>query len=183
MLPAAEPNLIAIFDNEEKNLEFENTILSIKEVEKEKYIQTLTTQLDNYTFHSKLFETFYESYKNLAIINPNKWKFHETVFEQHYYQQLRNLSYSLEKENTILIVFGFSFADEHIREINKRSLSNQTLYVYIICYDKNEKEKISEYFKGSKNIKYLPDKDFSDDGKEINGNFKYLNKLLGDENE
>lgn len=74
---------------------------------------------------------FYEQYKELAIINPNKWKFHETVFEQHYYQIIRNFSYELENPNTVLIVFGFSFADEHIEETFKRSTSNPTLEIIL----------------------------------------------------
>ncbi len=178
---SSQHNIYEVFKEDEIK-EFENNILNIKTDVKEDYINQLINELNKYNDKQSEFDKFYKSYKKLAIINPNKWKFHETVFEQHYYQQLRNLSYDLEKENTILIVFGFSFADEHIREIVRRSLSNQTLYVYLICYDKEEKEKISKYFINPKNIEYLPNNNKSDDGKEINGNFEYLNKLLGDKN-
>ncbi|HCB4286242.1 TPA: SIR2 family protein, partial [Listeria monocytogenes] len=82
---------------------------------------------------------FYAEYKKLAIINPTKYKFSQTVFEQHYYQMLRFLSYELERKNTILIVVGFSFADEHIKEIVGRSLSNPYLKIYIVCYDLHQR--------------------------------------------
>ncbi|MEX5485525.1 SIR2 family protein [Proteus mirabilis] len=41
-------------------------------------------------------DKFYSEYNKLPIVNPTKWKFHETVFEEHYYQMLRHLSYELE---------------------------------------------------------------------------------------
>jgi len=74
---------------------------------------------------------FWDSYNQLPIVNPTKWKFHETVFEEHYYQMLRLLSYELEKPNSVFISFGFSFADEHIRNLVKRSLSNPSLQLFI----------------------------------------------------
>lgn len=112
---------------------------------------------------------------NVPIINPHKWKFHETVMDEHYYQQLRSLSYELEQENSVLIVFGFSFADEHIRNIIKRSLYNPSLQVYIITYNQKAYMTIKDYFKGYKNIKYLPSKEVLFD---TSGDFTYLNSLL-----
>lgn len=85
---------------------------------------------------------FRENYNKLAIVSPTKEKFKETVFQQHYYQSLRLLSYELEKPQSVLICFGFSFQDEHIREIIKRSLSNPTLKVFIFCYKKHAKREI-----------------------------------------
>ena len=77
---------------------------------------------------------FWSAYESLPVVNPTKWKFHETVFEEHYYQMLRLLSYELEKPDTVFIAFGFSFADEHILNLVKRSLSNPTLKVFICCF-------------------------------------------------
>jgi hypothetical protein len=74
---------------------------------------------------------FWESYEKMPIVNPTKWKFHETVYDEHYYQMLRLLSYELEKPNAVLITFGFSFADEHILNLVMRSLSNPGLQVFI----------------------------------------------------
>ena len=70
---------------------------------------------------------------NKNIFKKNKFK--NTLYQEFYYQNLRQLSYELEKQNSILIVFGFSFADEHIAEIIKRACNNPTLNIYIFCWD------------------------------------------------
>lgn len=100
-------------------------------------------------------EEFWKSYKELPVVNPTKWKFHETVFEEHYYQALRALSYELEKPNTIFIVFGFSFADEHILSLIKRSLSNPTLKVYICCYSDRSRDELKRKFDTFDNVELV----------------------------
>lgn len=92
---------------------------------------------------NNLLADFKTNYDSLAIVNPTKEKFSETVFQQHYYQSLRLLSYELEKPQTVLVCFGFSFQDEHILEIIKRSLSNPTLRVFVFCYNKKSKQNIN----------------------------------------
>lgn len=87
-------------------------------------------------------KAFYEVYNRLLIINPEKSKFQHTVLHEYYYSMLRLLSYELEKEQTILIVFGFSFADEHIANLIKRSLSNPFLQVYIFCHNEDSEKDI-----------------------------------------
>lgn len=89
---------------------------------------------------------FWNAYKQLPIVNPTKWKFHETVFEEHYYQMLRLLSYELEKPNAVLVTFGFSFADEHILNLVQRSLSNPTLQVFICCFNQTEVSRLQLNF-------------------------------------
>lgn len=98
---------------------------------------------------------FISQYRKLPIVNPTKWKFHETVFEEHYYQMLRYMSYELEKEHSVLIVFGFSFADEHILNIVKRSLANPFLEVFICCFTQQEEKNIRAKFSEKENIKYI----------------------------
>ncbi|AIT10244.1 hypothetical protein LO80_00240 [Candidatus Francisella endociliophora] len=100
-------------------------------------------------------ESFWQEYNNLPIVNPTKWKFHETVFEEHYYQMLRLMSYELEKPSCVLITFGFSFADEHIENLVKRSLSNPNLQVFICCFNDKEKENMKEKFSQYQNVKYI----------------------------
>ncbi|TMX38434.1 hypothetical protein [Vibrio sp. Hep-1b-8] len=95
---------------------------------------------------------FWDSYDKLPIVNPTKWKFHETVFEEHYYQMLRLLSYRLEEQNSILISFAFSFADEHIRNLIKRSLSNHKLQVFVCCFNEKEHETMYGHFSDHKNV-------------------------------
>lgn len=98
---------------------------------------------------------FWENYNQLPIVNPTKWKFYETVFDEHYYQMLRFLSYELEKPNSILITFGFSFADEHILKLIQRSLSNPQLQTFICCYSSKSRNNMEEAFKLWRNVNVI----------------------------
>ena len=113
---------------------------------------------------------FWEKYDLLPIVNPTKWKFHETLFEEHYYQMLRYLSYELEKPNTVLITFGFSFADRHILELIKRSLSNPSLQLFVSCFNKDEYKLLEKNFEQSRNVICLDPKDEKVDFSEFNKN-------------
>ncbi|WP_224055892.1 SIR2 family protein [Vibrio penaeicida] len=116
---------------------------------------SMTIDDDNKAAFENTKDDFYREYNQLPIVNPTKWKFHETVFEEHYYQMLRHLSYELEKPNSVLIAFGFSFADEHIRNLIKRSLTNPTLQVYICCYRETIIPELKKHFSDFNNIKYI----------------------------
>jgi len=98
---------------------------------------------------------FKEAYEKLPIVNPTKWKFHETVFDEHYYQMLRLMSYELEKQDSTLLVFGFSFADEHLTNLIKRSLGNKTLTMYICCFDDDTAKEMAGMFEGFNNVKIV----------------------------
>lgn len=106
-------------------------------------------------FTNEALEAFWARYEQMPIVNPTKWKFHETVYEEHYYQMLRLLSYELEKPNAVLITFGFSFADEHILNLVMRSLSNPGLQVFVCCYSASGHAAMVEKFKGHRNVKCL----------------------------
>jgi uncharacterized protein YlbG (UPF0298 family) len=95
----------------------------------------------------KSIEVFMREYEKLQIVNPTKHKFHSTTINQIYYELLRIYSNELEKENTVLFALGFSFSDEHIREITIRALnSNPTLIVYIFAYNEEAYDEISSRF-------------------------------------
>jgi len=113
------------------------------------------SQLPDTGIEADVLEAFWEKYERMPIVNPTKWKFHETVYEEHYYQMLRLLSYELEKQNAVLITFGFSFADEHILNLVQRSLSNPGLQVFVCCFDTPELAAMEEKFKGHRNVKCL----------------------------
>jgi hypothetical protein len=90
---------------------------------------------------------FLDGYENLLIVNPTKAKFKQTLLNQTHYELLRIYSNELEKENTILLVLGFSFSDEHIREITLRAAnSNPTLVVLIYAYDAQAAAEIQTRF-------------------------------------
>lgn len=135
------------------------------EVQKD-YPKILLEDLNNETLKSKLdeielvyfdkkekIENVREKLRNeFVLIFPEKEKFEKTLYEEYYYQFLRQLSYELERDNTILIVFGFSFADEHIAEIIKRACNNPTLKIYVFCYEKDTEKEI----KKNLNVNKLP---------------------------
>jgi len=109
-------------------------------------------------------QEFWSRYSKIPIVNPTKWKFHETVFEEAYYQILRHLSLELEKPNSVLITFGFSFSDEHILHLIQRSLSNPSLTLYVTCFNPAECESMSQKFEGFNNVHLVTDEnpiDFS----------------------
>ena len=101
---------------------------------------------------------FLGSYQKLRIVNPTKKKFEDTVLVEHYYDLLRTYSNELEKESTVLFVMGFSFADEHIRNMTEQvANSNPTLKIYIFSYSSSKNdvyEGIKEEAK-NKNIEIL----------------------------
>lgn len=88
------------------------------------------------------FKKFLEEYDKLSIVNPTKAKFQTTVLDQKYYDLLRLYSNELERENTLLFVMGFSFADEHIKDLTIRlANSNPTLMIYVFARSQNSKKK------------------------------------------
>jgi len=110
-------------------------------------------------------KAFLLEYDNLIMINPNKEKFASTTLKLNYYEQFRMYSNSLEKENSVLFVTGFSFADEHIRDITLRVANvNPTLIIYVFCFNEDEKNRIQLYFNGLQfnNVICLNNYTFSD---------------------
>jgi hypothetical protein len=119
----------------------------IKEVSNEEIENAKETIKNNEDLKNKIKEVKNELFEKFALIFPEKNKFENTLYQEFYYQNLRQLSYELEKQNSILIVFGFSFADEHIAEIVKRACNNPTLNIYIFCYSQNTENEILKNFK------------------------------------
>lgn len=125
---------------------------------------------------------FLEAYKIFAVVNPTKEKFQDTILNLQYYELLRLFSNELEKENTILIVYGFSMADEHIREIVLRAAnSNPTLTIKIFAYNDDAKLQIElNLRKGSAAIRYNNIEVFSPDETTKPYDFKTFNsEILG----
>ncbi len=96
---------------------------------------------------------FEKYYASLAIINPTKDKLNQTVLNVNYYDQLRLYCNELEKSNSILISFGFSFADEHICEMTKRALKgNPTFSLLIFSFDEKATEQYRQHFNDYANV-------------------------------
>ena len=97
-------------------------------------------------------EEFGKAYSKLQIVNPNRKKFATTVLESTYYELFRLYATELEKENTLLLVSGFSFGDAHILQVTRRAMdSNPTLTVCIFCHSK---EKADDYKKKFEGVRY-----------------------------
>ncbi|MWB94025.1 hypothetical protein GON26_06600 [Flavobacterium sp. GA093] len=93
------------------------------------------------------YEKFIEEYDKLVMINPTKEKFENTTLRLEYYEQMRMYSNILERENSVMFVSGFSFADEHIKEITRRALnSNPTLLIIVFNFSDSGKTYIETLF-------------------------------------
>jgi hypothetical protein len=80
---------------------------------------------------------FTAAYAKLGIVNPDKQKFATTVLNETYYELIRRFANELEKENSVLFVHGFSFRDEHLRNVVVRAArANPTLQVIVFCYSR-----------------------------------------------
>jgi len=101
-------------------------------------------------------EQFLSAYHKLVMINPTKQKFETTTRDLTFYELLRMYSNHLERENSVLFIIGFSFADEHLREITRRvAISNPTLQIIVFAFDENAKTDIERNLGSRPNIKYL----------------------------
>ena len=120
------------------------------EVDNNDSLSNLIEKSSSY-FNNEEVKKFKESYEKLVIINPTKEKFKDTLMNQTHYDLLRIYANELEKENTLLFVMGFSFADEHIRELTVRvANSNPTLQIIIFAYTKEAGKEIEEKIDMSK---------------------------------
>ncbi|HUD19577.1 MAG TPA: SIR2 family protein [Patescibacteria group bacterium] len=114
---------------------------------------------------------FSKQYRKIAVINPNAEKHFETVLDTNYASMLRKFTLELEKENSVLVVVGFSLEDKHIKDLLYGVMkSNPTLIVVYFSYsqydetlDKLEEKKNSNLyiispennFSFEKSVKYL----------------------------
>lgn len=100
---------------------------------------------------------FLSTYDELIMVNPSKDKFEETTLKYSYYELLRMYSNNLERENSVLLVSRFSFADEHICKITTRvAKANPTLLILIFAFDDNAEQEITARLGTATNIIYLP---------------------------
>lgn len=84
---------------------------------------------------TKTGDKFDKEYKKIAVINPNAEKHFETVLDTNYASMLRKFTLELEKENSVLLIVGFSLADKHIKNLLYGVLkSNPTLIAAFFSY-------------------------------------------------
>lgn len=95
-----------------------------------------------------------------AVVLPQAAKFRETLMDRTYYDLLRIYANSLDRENTVLITFGFSFGDEHIRDITMRALKNPTLRLMLFAFNSAARDRFATLFQQYSNVEIIaPDDD------------------------
>lgn len=117
------------------------------DIDNDSTIENLISTADLYTLiddYSKFdIIPLIDAYEKILVVNPTKEKFERSVIDEKFYELLRLYANSLERENSILFVLGFSFADEHIRDITLRAAnSNPTLQIIIFAFNGNAKDDI-----------------------------------------
>lgn len=93
--------------------------------------------------------------QNVAIVLPTQRKYQQTLIERVYYDLLRIFANVMERENSLLIAFGFSFRDEHIMEVVKRALRNPTLKLIISCFAPGEVQSLRDKFASYNNVSLI----------------------------
>lgn len=158
--------------NEKDNIYFDSSLEQIQKVKtatksdlieivtkdsktvKKDDLKSLIEKLPKATVDENSYKFFLEEYDKLSIVNPTKGKFQQTVIDQKYYDLLRIYANELERENTLLFAMGFSFADEHIRDLTIRvANSNPTLMIYIFAHTTQAKEDLEKTLDIEKNVK------------------------------
>ncbi|MGD7025247.1 SIR2 family protein [Rossellomorea vietnamensis] len=92
---------------------------------------------------------------NLPIILPTKQKFIRTLMEHTYYDLTRLYANELEREQSVIFCFGFSFDDEHIRSITTRALNNPSLTLLLFPFSDSDEKKLLTYFNTNSNVKVI----------------------------
>ena len=80
--------------------------------------------------------------ENPVVVKPTGLEGQETFLNNHFHDMLRVFQLELDKQQSILIVIGFSFQDKHIAKMLNRSLKNPELNVFIFCYSESDKQTI-----------------------------------------
>lgn len=109
----------------------------------EKTYDEVKTEADDIALHlpNNAYDMFFDAYNQIVMINPTKDKFRTSVWDYHFYELMRIYSNALERENSILFVMGFSFADEHIAKITQRAAdTNPTLQIVVFAYSDKDLE-------------------------------------------
>ncbi len=110
--------------------------------------------------------------KKRAVILPNMRKFESTLLDRVYFDLLRLYSNAMEVENTLLFVFGFSFADQHILDITRRALRNPTAKVVVFAFSSANADDFETMFSAHRNVVII----YPDDGEHID--FPKLNSIF-----
>jgi hypothetical protein len=128
-------------------------------------------------------KNFEEEYSRIAVVNPHAEKHFETVLDTNYAAMLRKFTLELEKENSVLFIYGCSLDDKHIKHLLYGVLkSNPTLIVIYYSYEKYDESHDRLKEQESTNLYIISKKGYFEFKKQIEHLYKiFLNN--GVENE
>lgn len=108
-----------------------------------------------------------------VMIYPSYVK-HDITNQSPYSELFREFSLNLQKPNSVLLVIGFGFPDEHINQLIEQALNNED-FILIIFAD-YEEEKIKRFYdkNSSKNNIHLIGGNFKDN----RGKLHYFNNIV-----
>lgn len=163
------------------NENFKNQLIEITDESRIDELNKTASEKDS-LYDEEEYNHFNQLYSKLVMINPTKAKFRETVIDYHFYELMRIYSNALERSSSLLIVAGFSFADEHIANITMRAANaNPTLQIIVFAYNENAKEDIKSILekKGicNHNISIISPQDFKDAAVREDPNTMEFNEL------
>lgn len=85
------------------------------------------------------------------IVPPTGYESQETFLNNYFHDMLRVFQLELDKPQSVLLVIGFSFQDQHIVKMINRALQNPELIVYVFVFRGQ-----GEYIKRNLNREELP---------------------------
>lgn len=71
---------------------------------------------------------------NPMVVAPSGLEAQDTFLNNYFHDMLRVFQLELDKPQSILLVIGFSFQDNHIAKMFRRALQNPELLVYVFSY-------------------------------------------------
>ncbi|OFN49243.1 SIR2 family protein [Rothia sp. HMSC071F11] len=100
------------------------------------------------------------------FVPPTGYESQDTFLNNHFHEMLRIFQMELDKPQSVLLVVGFSFQDEHIAKMVTRALKNPELKSYIFCYSNDNESEIVNNLGGAdekkyRNLKLVTPKNFS----------------------
>lgn len=100
-----------------------------------------------------------------VVVKPTGIEGQETFLNNYFHDMLRMFQLELDKPQSVLFVFGFSFQDAHIAKMFKRALQNSELLTFVFAFTDENAEVIKKNLNLNRlpnNLKILSPRDFDD---------------------
>lgn len=91
---------------------------------------------------------------NSEVVNPDGNEPKNTLLQRHYYDMFRFFEYEMSLPESVLLVHGFSFGDDHVLKMFNRALENTRLLIIVIAYSDEAAEEIESKFGINRNVSF-----------------------------